>query len=70
MRNQPSEWALWYLLGCETDGVWMNVRLRGALPHAVFYDPFRVWVLTINNNKCTFLIYIHSQLVIKHTLYV
>jgi len=28
------------LLGCEADGVWMYVRLSGALHHAVFYDPF------------------------------
>ena len=35
------------LLGCETDGVWTYARLRGALTHAVFYDPFRVWISTI-----------------------
>ena len=28
------------LLGCEAEGVWVYVRLRGALHHAVFYDPF------------------------------
>jgi len=28
------------LFGCETDGVWINVRFHGALPYAVFYDPF------------------------------
>ena len=52
------------LLGFATDGVWMYVRLRGALPHAVLYDPFRVWILTNTNtntnNKFTFLICIHA----------
>ena len=48
------------LLGFETDGVWLYARLRGALPHAVFYDPFRVWIPANNNNKFTFLIYIHA----------
>ena len=48
------------LLGCETDGEWMYARLRGALPHAVFCDPFRVWIPANNNNKFTFLIYFHS----------
>jgi len=28
------------LLGCETDGVWLHDRFRGALPHAEFYDSF------------------------------
>ena len=44
------------LLGCEIDGIWMYVRLRGALPHAVFYDPFRDWIPANTNNKFTILI--------------
>ena len=48
------------LLVCETDGVWLYARLRGALPHAVYYDPFRVWIPANNNNKFTFFIYIHA----------
>ena len=42
------------LLGCEAEGERMYARLRRALPHAVFYDPFRVWIPTYNNNKFTY----------------
>jgi len=48
------------LSGCESDGPWLHARLRGALPHAVFDDPFRVWIPAHINNKFTFLIYIHA----------
>ena len=57
------------LLGCETDGVWMYARLRGALPHAVFNDPFRVWIAANTNYTFTFVIYIHAEVVIELALY-
>ena len=49
------------LLGCESDGAWMYALLRGSLPHAVFYDPIRVWIPSINNNQFTFLFYLYFR---------
>jgi len=40
--NEKTTIGIWIvvLLSCETDGIWMCARLRGALPHAVLKDPF------------------------------
>ena len=58
------------LLDCEADGFWMPARLRGALPHAVFNDPFRVWIPANTNNKfrfCKALCYIVKEKPGTHT---